>query len=489
MKNLLVVDDEVLIVAELKEHLERMHFNVAGIAHSGEEAVEQAGRLKPDLVLLDIMLGEGRMDGIEAAEIIRERFDIPVIFITAYGNEQIINRAKTVDPLGFISKPFFEDELKACIELALYKVERDRTLRNSEERYRSVVVSAVEAIIIADIRMRIVFWNRAAAGMFGYTAEEIEQRPVLDLISEPQRKALSVEMDRMVLTEEKDTSGRTAETVGFRKDGSEFPMEFSLSSWVVRDDIFFTINARDITDRKKVDQMKTDFVSLVSHQLKTPVAGVLGCIDNLLSGIAGPITPEQREYLLLMRDISLRNYRNVNDLLNVSRIERGVVEANVKRWNLKRILAQVLRDNRSVFREKGLALKIEGGGRRYEALADRDKLYEAFSNILHNALKFTEYGGITVRLLPGDGHCRIEFEDTGPGIPADLQKRLFTRNMVLHGAPDPKRGSGLGLFIAREFMTLQGGDLNATSSPERGSCFRFTIPLAGDKRTETTDGR
>ncbi|MCK7472483.1 MAG: PAS domain S-box protein [Rhodopseudomonas palustris] len=280
----------------------------------------------PTWFMLDIMLGEGRLDGIEAAEIIRERFDIPVVFITAYGNEQIIDRAKTVDPLGFISKPFFEDELKACVELALYKVDRDRTLQElggtgtvrswcPRSRRSSSPTSACGSFS----------GTGHAAGMFGHTAEEIEQRPVLDLISEPQQKALSVEMDRMVLTEEKDTSGRTAETVGLRKDGSEFPMEFSLSSWVVRDDIFFTINARDITDRKKVDQMKTDFVSLVSHQLKTPVAGVLGCIDNLLSGIAGPITPEQREYLLLMRDISLRNYRNVNDLLNVvaHRARRG----------------------------------------------------------------------------------------------------------------------------------------------------------------------
>ncbi|MCK7472482.1 MAG: ATP-binding protein [Rhodopseudomonas palustris] len=96
----------------------------------------------------------------------------------------------------------------------------------------------------------------------------------------------------------------------------------------------------------------------------------------------------------------------------------------------------MLRDNRSVFREKGLALKVEGGGRRVEALADRDKLYEAFSNILHNALKFTEHGGITVRLLPEDGRCRIEFEDSGPGIPADLQKP------PLHAEHGPARGPG-----------------------------------------------
>ena len=106
--------------------------------------------------------------------------------------------------------------------------------------------------------------------------------------------------------------------------------------------------------------MKTDFVSLVSHQLKTPVAGVLGCIENILAGLAGPVTPQQEEYLLMMKDISLRNFRNINDLLNVSRIERGVIEAKILSVNLKVIAAGVVREHLPALREKGLSAQAGG---------------------------------------------------------------------------------------------------------------------------------
>jgi PAS domain S-box-containing protein len=476
MKSIMIVDDEVLIATQLQEYLESMGYPVSGLARRGDEAVAKARSLRPDLILMDIRM-DGGMDGITAAEIIRREMDIPVIFVTAYGNEQIVERAKTVEPVGFITKPFALEELKATIELALYKIGREKALKSSEERYRSLVAASVEAIVIMDIRMNIVFWNRAAEGMFGYTAEEIEGQPLLRLIPERLRRELGVEMDRMVLTEEKDPVARTTETAGLRSDGREFPLEFSLSSWIIRDDIFFTINARDITDRKKVEQMKTDFVSLVSHQLKTPVAGVLGCIENILAGLAGPVTPQQKEYLLIMKDVSLRNFRNINDLLNVSRIERGVVEAKIASVNLKTIAARVVREHLPALREKGLRLILEGWQGRYKIMADRDRLFESLSNVVHNAVKFTEKGSIAVRLGSQNGSARIEIEDTGPGIPANLKSRIFTRDMILRGAPDPNRGSGLGLFIAMEFMKLQNGTLSADSPQERGTRFTFLIPL------------
>jgi len=270
---------------------------------------------------------------------------------------------------------------------------------------------------------------------------------------------------------------RTTETVGQRRDGREFPLEFSFSSWIIRDDIFFTINARDITDRKKIEQMKIDFVSLVSHQLKTPVAGVLGCIENLLAGLAGPVTPQQEEYLLMMKDISLRNFRNINDLLNVSRIERGVMEAKILTVNLKTVTAGVVREHLPALRQKGLWLRLEGWKDRFEVLADRDKLFESLSNVFHNAVKFTENGWVAMHLKKEAGSALIEIEDTGPGIPSSLKNHIFTKDMILRGAPDPNRGSGLGLFIAMEFMKLQNGSLSADSPPDRGSRFTLRIPL------------
>jgi len=476
MNGILIVDDEMLITTQLRETLVSMGYGVAGTAKSGAEAVDKARSLRPELILMDIRM-DGGMDGITAAEIIKRELDIPVIFITAYGNERIVDRAKTVEPAGFITKPFSLEELKASLELALYKLGREKALKSSEERYRSVVSASVEAILVIDTQLKIVFWNRAAEGMFGYAAGEIEGKPFLQLIPARLRRDLGVEIDRMVLTEEKDPVARTTETIGQRRDGREFPLEFSLSSWIIRNDIFFTVNARDITDRKKVEQMKTDFVSLVSHQLKTPVAGVLGCIENLLAGLAGPVTPQQEEYLLMMKDISQRNFRNINDLLNVSRIERGVMEAKILSVNLKAVAAAVVREHLPALRGKGLWLRLEGWKDRFTILADRDKLFESLSNVFHNAVKFTDRGWVAMRLNRQAGFASVEIEDSGPGIPAGLRNHIFTKDMILRGAPDTNRGSGLGLFIAMEFMKLQNGGLSADSSPNCGSRFIFRIPL------------
>lgn len=478
MSGILVIDDEVVITTQLKETLERMGYVVAGIGYSGEEAIAKAEELRPDLIIMDIVMKNSGIDGITAAERIKNTWDIPVIFLTAFGNEQILERAKFVNPYGFINKPFTERELKTAIELALFRIEKEKELKRSEETYRSVVVTAVEAIVIIDIHMNIVFWNKAAESMFGYKEEEIIRKPFTTLIPDRLRSQLSVEMDRMVLTEESNPVARTTETIGLRKDRTEFPLEFSLSSWIVRDEIYFTISARDITERKKIEQMKTDFVSLVSHQLKTPVAGILGCIDNLLAGFAGPLTPEQIEYLTAMKEISLRNYRNINDLLNVSRLERGIVEANIKPHSLKKIVAGVLRAHKSLLEEKGLKWRLTGWKENYEILADRDKLFEAVSNVIHNAIKFTEQGTISVRLQKENGNAHIEIEDTGSGIPYDIQPYLFKKGMILRGAPDAQRGSGLGLYIAKEFMKLQNGDVQfVPRRGKKGSRFVFQIPL------------
>jgi len=128
MHKIMVVDDEAVIAMQLKERLTSMGYEVVGSAFSGEEAVEMAGGLKPDIILMDIVM-EGKLDGIDASEIIKKELGIPVIFLTAYADDDFIKRAKNVKPFGYILKPFQEDQIKAAIEIGLYKNEMERRLR------------------------------------------------------------------------------------------------------------------------------------------------------------------------------------------------------------------------------------------------------------------------------------------------------------------------------------------------------------------------
>lgn len=149
MHRIMVVDDEVVITTQLEEHLTSMGYKVVGRAASGEEAVEMAKRRSPDLILMDIVM-PGAIDGITAAGTIREEFDIPVIFLTAYADDKFVDRAKNVEPLGYILKPFQEKEIKAAIEVALYRRDSERRLREFDEQLRDEIPERKSKAVLVD---------------------------------------------------------------------------------------------------------------------------------------------------------------------------------------------------------------------------------------------------------------------------------------------------------------------------------------------------
>jgi PAS domain S-box-containing protein len=237
---------------------------------------------------------------------------------------------------------------------------------------------------------------------------------------------------------------------------------------------------QDITERKRVEQMKSDFVSLVSHQLKTPVAQMKGYIYNMLAGLTGELPVKARAYLEDMQDISNKNYRMLSDLLNVSRIERGVISLDIRPVALKEIVDESLSPYYELIKAKGLDIQIDGLEHEIIVAADKEKMVEGLGNAIHNALKFTEAGSISVRVSSKEKEmfAVVAVIDTGKGIPQERLERMFTRDMALDGGPIAGGGAGLGLYIAKQFMRLQNGDISVQSLPGKGSSFIFTIPLA-----------
>ncbi len=156
MPKILVVDDEIVITTQLKERLTGMGYDVVGSASTGEEAVDMARDLAPDIILMDIVMPPGRLDGLDAAKIIRSELDVAVIFLTAFENDDTVGRAKDAEPFGYILKPFQETQVKACIELALHKKEIERRLRESEERDRAEL-SETKAELSRSARFREEF--------------------------------------------------------------------------------------------------------------------------------------------------------------------------------------------------------------------------------------------------------------------------------------------------------------------------------------------
>jgi len=359
-------------------------------------------------------------------------------------------------------------------------IERDITKQREYvetlNRLAAIVDGTDDAIFSKSLDGTITSWNNGAVKLYGYTAKEAIGRSVEFLVPDERKE----EVARILKRTAEGKPIAHYETVRLRKDGTLVDVSVSVSP--IRDETGRVIGAstiaRDNTREKEIERMKSDFVSLTSHQLKTPVAIIRGDVENLLSGLFGPLTKKQREYLEDIKATSIRNYTLISDLLNVSRIERGVIKVDLVPVRLTEVFDAVLHDYREAAAERKLQLKVEPFDTTLMALADREKFIQSIANAVNNALKYTVKGGITVRASLAKRLVTVEVQDTGKGMDETMQKKLFSRNLVLSGDPSPDHSSGLGLYIAKHFMQLQHGDVTVSSQPGKGSTFSFTIPSA-----------
>jgi PAS domain S-box-containing protein len=253
---ILVVEDEAIVARDIVHQLERFGHHVVADTPRGEEAVEVAARLLPDLVLMDIQLA-GTMDGIDAAQVIRRNTGIPVVFLTAFATNNVLQRAKQASPFGYLIKPFDPQQLDTAIEIALHQHEVESKLRESREELATILRTANDAFFLADADGRLLDVNEAACTLLGYTREELlalslagieaDQTPehVLDIIA----RVFEVGAERF-------------ERRMRRKDGSLIVMELSLSSLPVGEGRVMAF-ARDISARKRVDEERDATVRML----------------------------------------------------------------------------------------------------------------------------------------------------------------------------------------------------------------------------------
>ena len=185
---------------------------------------------------------------------------------------------------------------------------------------------------------------------------------------------------------------------------------------------------------------------------------------------------KQVEYLTEMRDVCARNNRLIADLLNVSRLERGVLAVNINSVDLRSVVDVAVKEYSKSIEEKGLSLNIKEADQGIVVLADTDKLAEVLKNVIHNATKFTSKGSISIEIVAEGQHGIVKVSDTGMGISKMGLQNLFKKERVFGGAVTVGGGAGLGLYIAKGFMKLQDGDIMVESVMGKGSTFIISLP-------------
>lgn len=256
-EKIVIVEDEKIIALDLQRRLERFGYQVVGMASDGPEAIAAAEDREPDIILMDIMLTPTRdgiaMDGIEAARVIKSRFGIPVIFLTAYTDEKTLERAKEVEPFGYILKPFKERELYTTIDIALYKNSIDKKLRKQERLFSAILHSINDAIISTDMNLVLSFMNPAAEAIAGCSEAEARGRPVSELLKVTDKRfsqdflAQPVEGDKAFFFN--DTLIKNAQGQNFVVDGSITKIHEQANT---TDGYVFTL--RDISELKRLSE-------------------------------------------------------------------------------------------------------------------------------------------------------------------------------------------------------------------------------------------
>jgi PAS domain S-box-containing protein len=223
----LIVEDQSIIALDLRNALTRLGYSVPAIASAGRDAIEKAARIRPDLVLMDIHL-RGEIDGIQAAEEICSRFDVPVVYLTAYADPRTLQRVRITEPYGYLLKPFQEKELQLTIEIALCRHRMERKLRDSERWLTATLRSIGDAVVATDADWRVRFINPAAESLTGWQAAEAVGRDLAEVLP------VSISASQPLRAERGALQGGIAQGVLVCRDGREVPIQES--STTIRDD-------------------------------------------------------------------------------------------------------------------------------------------------------------------------------------------------------------------------------------------------------------
>jgi PAS domain S-box-containing protein len=392
-------------------------------------------------------------------------------------------------------------EVYNLADVTLLRTRRDAQLL--EARFRDLLDSMPDAVIVVNEIGRVGFVNRQAEAMFGYGSQELVGMPLETMMPERFRAGHGRHRERYMSQPHTRPMGQGLELYGQRKNGEQFPVEISLSP--LRTDLgMFGLSAiRDITERRRVEKAleeknveleranraKDRFLATMSHELRTPLNAIIGFTGILLMRLPGPLTTDQEKQLAMVQSSGKHLLSLINDLLDLAKIDSGGMQVNLVPVDCVALAEEVVTSLRPAAGAKRLDLRMEVPDGPVTAWADRRALQQILINLTNNAIKFTEQGQVDLFVRPdagqdGDGRIVLGVSDTGVGMTQDEMAQLFQAfTQVGHANQRASvEGTGLGLHLCRKFAELHGTAIEVESEPGVGS--RFWLALQAAPATE-----
>jgi PAS domain S-box-containing protein len=460
----LIVEDDALISANMEMVLSEHGYIVLPPVSSGEDAVTQALSEHPDIILMDIQLA-GRMNGIQAAEKIHASSDIPVIYTTAYSDDERLRHAELTGPYGYLVKPVQNRELVATIRMALYKHTLDLLLKESEARYRSLFEQAAEAIVLFDARTKkMVEVNPAFLHLFGYRSEEVGSLSFADIVADG--PFFANEFYEKILAGQRCVLGE----LRFRTRNRDI-LHVDVSASMIRidgKDAIFSIIAHDISERRKAENAlfiankKLNLLgSVTRHDILNNLTVLLGYLTIIRKKNTDPAI---EEYLKRSSGAADQIHKQIEFTRTYQNLG---VKAPV--WqNIGTIISGLA--------GKEITIPAELGGLEIYADPLFEKVfYNLYDNSLRHGKNVTEIHVHSVLIPEG---IFLFWEDNGTGVPVTMKEDIFE--------PGVGTNTGMGLFLAREILSITDISIAETGDEGRGARFEIRVPKEAYRFVEGT---
>lgn len=475
---ILVVDDQAINVQTLYQTFSADH--QVFMATSGEQALAVSIANQPDVILLDIVMPD--MDGYEVLRRIKAHPDIchiPVIFISASPDDTFEVRGLNAGAVDFIFKPINPQVVRARVKIHLTLLEQQLALQDSEQYTRAIVENAADGIIVSDESGYIQSANHAVSTIFGHQAADLIGANIKILLSDPQRDEFRNYYSAHCL-EQKIIPDVIKETEGKHQDGHVFPIELALSTKVYRNHAIVVILIRDISERRRVEKMKTDFISTVSHELRTPLTSISGALGLMVGGALGNVPDNMQTMLSMAHQNSLRLSTLINDLLEMDKMLAGKMQFDFKVQALMPIIENAVDSVHAYAQRFNVSYRITDKVDDVLVNVDANRLLQVLVNLLSNAAKYSPaHGQVEITVAVEASKLRICVIDHGSGIPLAFQQHVFQKFSQADSSNNRGTGgTGLGLAIAQEMISHMHGSIGFTTEIDVGSCFYIVLPVA-----------
>lgn len=370
-----------------------------------------------------------------------------------------------------------EDARKAMTnlleDLSEEKIKTD-VLTKDLEKFKLAVDNATDQIIISDAEGIVIYGNRSIEKNTGFKVDQMLGKKVGALWKKPMPSAYYKNLWNTIKKQKKTF---TSEIENRRSNGEVYTASISITPILDQNGNieFFVGIERDITKEKELEHLKDDFVNIAAHDLRTPATVIKGYLSMVLEGDGGQISDKVRALLAQANEGNERLIHLINDFLNVSRFERGKIKIQPQSLDLNELAEKLSKDFSLIAKTKGLTVQ-HNTMQLPKVWADSERVIECLGNLLDNAIKFTNNGGITISHEVKDGSVITHVTDTGVGILMGAQENLF-RKFFRAGTGKSQSGLGLGLYICRLIIEDSGGKIWAKSQEGTGSTFSFSLPV------------